>query len=98
MTHTIKYNNLKNEFTVKRSWEENKTLTTNSFEQAKQWMSEISDLKLIPLSYLQKGVEYKIKAKAELDKVTLPPFFNYIFFFASLWNFETGWQTIKIIF
>lgn len=98
LTDMIKYNNLKNEFTVKRSWEDNKPLTTDSFEQAKQWMSEINDLRLIPLSYLQKGVQYKIKAKAELDKVTLPLFLNYLFFFVSLWNFETDWQTIKFTF
>lgn len=98
LTDTIKYNNLKNDFTVKRSWEDNKPLTTESFEQAKQWMSEITDLKLIPLSYLQKGDQYKIKAKASLDKVTLPLFLNYVFFFVSLWDFETDWQTIKFAF
>jgi Domain of unknown function (DUF4390) len=96
LTNTIKYDNLKNEFTVKQSWEDNKPLTTDSFGQAKQWMTEINNLKLIPLSYLQKGDQYKIKAKAQLDKVTLPLFLNYIFFFfESLWNFETDWQTIK---
>jgi hypothetical protein len=98
LSHTIKYNNLKNEFTVKRSWENDKSLTTESFDQAKQWMSEISDLRLLPLSHLQKGGHYKIKAKAELDKVKLPLFLDYIFFFVSLWDFQTDWQTIKYIY
>jgi hypothetical protein len=98
LSHTIKYNNLKNDFTVKRSWENDKPLTTDSFDQAKQWMSEISDLRLIPLSHLQKGGHYKIKAKAELDKVTLPLFLDYIFFFVSLWDFTTDWQTVKFIY
>jgi hypothetical protein len=98
LSHTIKYNNLKNEFTVKRSWENDKPLTTESFDQAKQWMSEISDLRLLPLSHLQKGGHYKIKAKAELDKVKLPLFLDYIFFFVSLWDFQTDWQTIKYIY
>jgi hypothetical protein len=98
LLHTIKYNNLKNDFTVKRSWENDKPLTTESFDQAKQWMTEISDLRLIPLSHLQKGGHYKIKAKAELDKVTLPLFLNYIFFFVTLLDFETDWQTVKYIY
>jgi hypothetical protein len=98
LSHTIKYNNLKNDFTVKRSWENDKPLTTESFDQAKQWMSEISDLRLLPLSHLQKGGHYKIKAKAELDKVTLPLFLNYIFFFVALLDFSTDWQTVKYIY
>ena len=98
LSHTIKYNNLKNDFTIKRSWEDNKPLTTESFDQAKQWMSDITDLRLMPLSHLQKGGHYKIKAKAELEKVTLPLFLNYIFFFVSLWDFETDWQTVKFIY
>jgi hypothetical protein len=95
LTHMIKYNNLKNDFTVQRSWEDNKPQTTESFEEAKQWMSEIKDLKLMPLSHLQKGANYKIKAKAELDKVRLPLFLNYIFFFVTLLDFETSWKTIN---
>ncbi|MCU0597660.1 MAG: DUF4390 domain-containing protein [Desulfobacterales bacterium] len=98
LSHTIKYNNLKNDYTVKRSWENDKPLTTESFDQAKQWMTEISDLRLMPLSHLQKGGHYKIKAKAELEKVTLPLFLNYIFFFVTLLDFETDWQTIKFIY
>ncbi len=98
LSHTIKYDNLKNEFTVKRSWENDKPLTTGSFDQAKQWMTEITDLRLLPLSHLQKGGHYKIKAKAELEKVTLPLFLNYIFFFVALLDFETDWQTIKFIY
>jgi hypothetical protein len=98
LTHTIKYNNLKNDFTVQRSWEDNKPQTTESFEEAKQWMSEIKDLKLMPLSHIQKGANYKIKAKAELDKVRLPLFLNYIFFFVSLLDFETSWKTINFFY
>jgi len=98
LSHTIKYNNLKNDFTVKRSWENDKPLTTDSFNQAKQWMTELTDLRLMPLSHLQKGGHYKIKAKAQLDKVTLPLFLDYIFFFVSLWDFETDWQTVKLIY
>lgn len=93
--HTLKYNNLKKSFTVKRSWEDNKPLTTKSFKEAKQMMSEIKSLKLVSLKKLTKGSKYQVNARAELDKVKLPFLLNYIFFFASLWDFETDWQSFE---
>lgn len=97
VTHTLKYHVLKNLFIVKRSWEGNKPLTTDSFEEAQQWMSEIKGLKLTSLKKLTPGKHYEIRAKAKLDKVNLPPFFNYIFFFTFLWDFETSWHTYEFI-
>jgi len=94
-THTIKYNNLKNEYVVKRSWEDNKAITTDSFEQAKSLMAEIKSFRLTALDPLEKGHRYQIRAKAELDKVTLPFNLHYILFFTALWDFETSWQSFE---
>jgi hypothetical protein len=93
VNHTIKYNNLKNEFVVERSWDDNKPITTDSFEQARDLMTEIKSLKITSLSALEKGRRYQVRAKAELDKVTLPFNLHYIFFFTELWDFETRWHT-----
>lgn len=95
--HTLKYNTLKNNYTVRRSWEDNRALTTASYEEAKKWMSEIENLRLLPLSHLQKGERYMIKSKVMLDKATLP-FLDYIFFFISLWDFESDWQYYRFIY
>jgi hypothetical protein len=94
ITHTLKYNNLKKSFSIKRSWEKT-ALTTESFKEAKQMMSEIKSLKLVSLKKLTKGSKYQVNAKAELDEVKLPFFLNYIIFFASLWDFETDWQSFE---
>ncbi len=94
ISHTIKYNNLKKEFIVKRSWEKNKPLLTTSFEEARKLMTEIDSLKVISLSRLKKGREYQIRAKAELSKLTLPFYLHYVLIFVSLWDFETDWYTI----
>ena len=94
ISHTVKYNNLKKEFIVKRSWENDKPLVTSSFEKARKLMTEIDSLKVIPLSRLKKGREYQIRAKAELSKLTLPFYLHYILIFVSLWDFETDWYTI----
>jgi len=93
VTHSIKYKNLKNEYVVKRSWDDNKPITTDSFEKTCALMSEIKSLTLTSLDKLKKGQHYRIKAKAELDKVTLPFNLHYLFFFTALWDFETGWHT-----
>jgi len=92
--HTIKYNNLKKEFIVSKSWEESNAVKTQSFEEAKKLMSKIEGLTVVPLNNLIKGSNYRIKAKAELSKLTLPLYLHYILFFASLWDFKTDWQDI----
>jgi hypothetical protein len=97
VTHTLKYNAMKNDYTVRRSWEDNRPLNTNTYEEAKKWMSEIENLRLLPLSHLQKGERYIIRSKVMLDKATLP-FLNYIFFFISLWDFESDWQYYRFIY
>lgn len=95
--HTLKYNAMKNDYTVSRSWEDNRSLNTDSYEEAKKWMSEIENLRLMPLSHLQKGERYLIRSKVMLDKATVP-FLNYIFFFISLWGFESDWQYYRFIY
>ena len=98
ITHAIKYNSLKKEFVVTRSWEKDKPSITQSFEEAQKLMAEINSLKIIPLGDLQKGSQYQIRAKAELGKLTLPFYLHYILFFVSLWDVETDWYTIDFIY
>ena len=98
VTHTVKYDTLKNEFIVKRSWEDNKPLVVKSLDEAKKLMVEVDSLKIIGLDQLEKGRHYQIRAKAELSKLTLPFYLHYVLFFVSLWDFETDWYTIDFIY
>ena len=98
VTHTIVYDNLKKEFTIKRSWKEDNPEITKSFKEAQKWMTEINSLKLIPLSRLKKGEQYQLRVKAEVSKKTLPFYLHYILFFVSLWDFETDWYAIDFIY
>lgn len=97
ISHTIKYNNLKKEFTVTRS-ESSKPVVTQSFGEAQKLMSEIDRLKIVPLIMLEKGSHYQIRANAELNKVTLPYYLHHILFFVSLWDFETDLYAIDFIY
>jgi hypothetical protein len=98
VAHTIVYDNLKKEFTVKRSWKEDNPEVTKSFKEAKRWMTEIVSLKIIPLNRLEKGEQYQLRVKAEVSKKTLPFYLHYILFFVSLWDFETDWYAIDFIY
>jgi hypothetical protein len=98
ITHTIKYNSLRKEYAVSRSWDSNSPVILQSFDAAKKLMTEIDSLKVIPLRLLEKGKQYQIQAKAKLSRVTLPYYLHYVLFFLSLWDFETDWYTIDFIY
>lgn len=98
VSHTIKYDNLKKEFTIQRSWEGHKPVVTQSLEEAQRLMTEIDSLKVISLGLIEKGKQYQIRAKAELSKLTLPFYLHYVLFFVSFWDFETDWYTIDFIY
>jgi hypothetical protein len=89
ITSTLKYDILKKEFIVSRPWKNGKPFVTESFEEAKAAMTEINNFNIADLRNLVKGKDYKLKLKADLDKVTLPLYLHYIFFFVSFWDFET---------
>jgi hypothetical protein len=94
--HTIKYDNVKNEFTVTRN-EHNHPVVVKSFVEAEKIMATVDDLAVIPLNKLSKGCRYQIRLKAELDEGPLPFYLHYILFFIS-WNIETDWCTADFIY
>ena len=98
VSHTVKYNNLKKEFVVHRSWENGKPLVTQSFAEAQKRMSTIDGLKIVSLGKLEKGRQYQLSAKAELNKLTLPFYLHHVLFFVSLWDFETDWYSVDFIY
>lgn len=98
VTHTIKYDNLRKEFIVSRSWKNNIPEITKSFQEARRLMTGINSLKVIPLKQLQKGEQYQLRVKAQISKKTLPFHLHYVLFFMSLWDIETDWYTIDFIY
>lgn len=98
ITHTVKYNNLKKEFTIRRSWRDDKPLSVKTFEEAQKLMTEINGFKIIPVNRLEKGEKYQIQAKAKMSKMTLPFYFHYILIMASMWEFETDWHMIDFVY
>jgi hypothetical protein len=96
--HTVRYDQLKNLYELRLSEGASEVLMVEELEDVKQIMSEIVGLEVIPLSQLDKGKRYRIKMMAELEKIRLPLYLHYVFFFLSLWNFETEWYAIDIVY
>jgi Domain of unknown function (DUF4390) len=98
VTHTMKYDSLKKEYVVTRSWDGNRPIVVKSMDAAEKLMTEVDSLKVVPLSRLKRGQQYQIQAKAQLNKMTLPFYLHYVLFFVSFWDIETDWYTIDFIY
>ncbi|MCE5284051.1 MAG: DUF4390 domain-containing protein [Deltaproteobacteria bacterium] len=88
--HTIKYDNVKKLFTVSSDGEK-EPASFQDYESAKRAMTDLNGVPVALLTTLKKGESYYVQVKAKLDKVRLPLHMEYIFFFVSLWDFETDW-------
>ncbi len=95
--HTVKYDSLKKEFVVQRSWE-NITHRVKSFNQAQELMSGVHTLNVISLQRLIKAARYQLRIKGELSKTSLPFLLRYILLFKTLWDFETNWYTVDFFY
>jgi hypothetical protein len=94
VNHSIKYDSLKKTYSVRFSEDNNREVTARTFEEAKKLMAEIAALKVVPMHQLKKGKRYQLQVMAQLDKIRLPFYLHYVFFFLSLWDFETDWYAV----
>jgi hypothetical protein len=88
---TIKYDNVKRVFYVTSDGNKEPT-SFQEYESAKQAMADLNGVPVSLLKELKRGEYYYVQIKAKLDKVRLPLHMEYIFFFVSLWDFETDWH------
>lgn len=94
-SHHIHYNSLKEIYEVSLCENGNKNFEVKDFSRAKKLMSRVVGLKIAELYKLKEGERYRVDIMAELDKVRLPFYLDYLFFFVSLWDFETDWYTLE---
>jgi len=93
----IKYNSVKKTFYV---WLVNKSEPEGfqDLESAKRAMTELNGVVVAQVRQLQKNKPTYIMIKAKLDRARLPLGMEYVFFFASLWDFETDWYKQRFMF
>jgi|WetSurMetagenome_2_1015567.scaffolds.fasta_scaffold97473_2 hypothetical protein len=90
ISHTIKYDNVKKLFLVSIHGEREATAFPD-FESAKRVMADLNGVPIAQLKTLKRNEYHYVQIKAKLDKVRLPLHLEYVFFFVSLWDFETDW-------
>jgi hypothetical protein len=97
--HTVKYNNLKSEFTITRSEHSDNPIIASTLSEAKRIMAEVENVRIAELKSLERNCRYQVSVKAELSKITLPFYLHHVFrFFLFLWDFETDWHTTDFIY
>ncbi len=94
--HTVQYDPIQKIYQV--TLEENPSSpVASSLEEAKKLMSAVRELTIQPSSPVEPGVLTYFRIKAELDPVRLPLHLEYLFFFVSLWDFETDWRIEPLV-
>jgi hypothetical protein len=88
--HTVQYHPIQKVYQIKLG-EDHSSLTASSLAEAKKLMSKIKEFKIQSSSPFEPEVPAYFRIKAELDPVRLPLHLEYLFFFVSLWDFETDW-------
>lgn len=96
--HRVKFDAMKKVYTITRSWAEPKSITTSSYEEAKQVMSRLEGVRVIALTELIRGEAYQVRARARLEEFTLPAYLKFIGLFADLDAFETDWRIAAFVY
>ena len=96
--HTVRYDQLKKRYELTLSEGDPKAVNVQDFDEVRRLMSEVVALQVASLGRLQKGGRYQLQMMAELDKIRLPLSLHYVFFFLSLWDFETDWYSVDFLF
>lgn len=95
LSSTVKYDVLKETFTVSRPWKTDAPqVTTGSLASAQALMTEVVNLPVERLDHLTSGRPYQIRIKAEMKKIRLPFFLHHVLFFLSLFDFDTDWYSL----
>ncbi len=98
LTNTIKYDPLKKEYTVTRSWKNPEPVKVASFDEAAALMTRIDGLNLTQVKGLVRGGKYKIRVKARMNEVSRPKYLKYVLFFLNSWKLETRWNAVTFIY
>lgn len=95
LKRTVTYDIINNRYFVTMREGEDPIATTN-FDEVKRLMVSVDKVAVAPVSWLLPNREYKLRIKAELDKIKLPFYLHYLLIFVSLWDFKTDWAEVDI--
>ena len=90
-TNTIMHEPGKNEYRLLRSWDNGPPPMVDSLNQARLLMTEVNNLKLMPLAALVKGQNYQIRVQAVCQDKNA-------YVFSPSACFKTDWHTVDFTF
>lgn len=93
--HILSYDNLKDEFTVILGEHGSRRVRVRDIDRAKKLMIEVNEAPVCDLEVLEPDADYTLRAKALLDRRTLPFKLHYLMPFLSLWDFNTDWYSLS---
>lgn len=93
--HTVKYDNLKEEYEVTRG-ELNEVVRTKDIAEMKRLMVTGNAIELMIDKPLRGSSRHTVRMKAQMDTVKLPFLLRHMLFFITFWNFETDWYTFRL--
>jgi len=86
-TNILKYNPLKKEYRLMRFWNSGPPMVLADLDRAKRLMTEIKDLKVVPLVQLEKNKNYQIRDQAVCQDKNAH-------IFGPPGGFKTDWYTV----
>jgi hypothetical protein len=89
--HDIKFDVLKKEYRIRRSWEKRPSSIIKDFEKAQRLFFEMEEFDVISLKRLKKRKQYQFRVKLELNGKKFS-------FGGFPWEFETDWYTLNFIY
>ncbi len=95
--HTVRYDTLKEEYEIILGEKDGEVVRTKDLQDMKDVMTTGLNIILSTATQLNPGDEYELKIMAELKTVKLPFLFNYMFFFAKLWDYKTEWHVHRFV-
>ena len=93
--HTVKYDNLKEEFEITLE-ERAKSVRTKDFEEMKRLMVTVEAMELNTRKPLDKERRHQLRVMAQLDTVKLPFLLRHMLFFVKFWDFKTDWYIFRL--
>jgi hypothetical protein len=93
--HTVKYDNLKEEYEVTLG-EFDKKIRTKDFEEMKRLMVSVEAIELTTRKPLNPESRYSMRVMAELDTIKLPFLLRHMLFFVTFWDFKTDWYVFRL--
>ena len=90
-TNTLKYDPSKKEYSLMRSWNSGPPMVVAALDRAKELMTEVKDLQVVPLARLEKNKNYQVRVQAVCQDKNA-------YVFSPSGCFKTDWHTVDFTF